>query len=114
MTIDERLERLTERHQALAESVEMFIASTQANFTRVGSLVEKLEGRIDQLTERVETLAESVDTLAESTAANFSRVGHMIEQLVGAVQQTNDTVATLMTVAESHQRRISDLEAAQG
>ncbi len=82
MTIDERLERLAERHQALAESVEMSIASTRENF--------------------------------QSTNAGLARVGTMVDQLVVAVQQTNESVASLLTVVESHQRRISDLEGAQG
>jgi hypothetical protein len=82
MTIDERLERLTERHQALAESVELFVASTRENF--------------------------------QSTNAGLARVGNMVDQLVVAVQQTNESVATLLTVVESHQRRLSNLEGSQG
>jgi hypothetical protein len=31
-----------------------------------------------------------------------------------AVQQTNESVATLLTVVESHQRRLSNLEGSQG
>ncbi|MCX6592559.1 MAG: hypothetical protein NTZ56_13640 [Acidobacteria bacterium] len=80
MTIDERLERLTERHQALVESVELFVASTRENF--------------------------------QSTNAGLARVGTMVDQLVVAVQQTNESVASLLTVVESHQRRISGLEGA--
>ncbi|MCX6597878.1 MAG: hypothetical protein NTV70_16090 [Acidobacteria bacterium] len=114
MTIDERLERLTERHQALAESVELFVASTRENFqstnaglARVGNMVETLESRLDEL-------AVSTEANFQSTNASLARVGSMVEQLVVAVHQTNESVSMLMTVVESHQRRINDLEDARG
>ena len=34
MDIDQRLDRLTERHEALTQSVELFVASTRGNLDR--------------------------------------------------------------------------------
>lgn len=42
MTIDERLDRLTERHEALTQSVELLVRSTSDNFARVAALMERL------------------------------------------------------------------------
>jgi uncharacterized protein YigA (DUF484 family) len=38
MTIDERLDRLTERHEALSQSVELFVRTTQENARQIGEL----------------------------------------------------------------------------
>ena len=38
MTIDERLERLTERHEALTQSVELIARTTQNNARQVSEL----------------------------------------------------------------------------
>lgn len=38
MNIDERLERLTERHEALAQSLELMVAEGKAQSTRIAAL----------------------------------------------------------------------------
>jgi hypothetical protein len=38
MTIDERLDRLTERHEALTQSVELVVRMTQDNAQQIGAL----------------------------------------------------------------------------
>jgi hypothetical protein len=38
MTIDERLDRLTERHEALTQSVELIAQMTQDNARQIGAL----------------------------------------------------------------------------
>lgn len=40
MTIDERLDRLTERHEALTQSVESVVRTTQDNARQIGELRE--------------------------------------------------------------------------
>jgi hypothetical protein len=40
MTIDERLERLADRHEALAQSVEMLVVATRENTENIRKLVE--------------------------------------------------------------------------
>jgi hypothetical protein len=38
MAIDERLDRLTERHEALTQSVELVVRTTQDNARQIGEL----------------------------------------------------------------------------
>ena len=40
MNIDERLERLTERHEALAQSVELLVAGSRQQDRRLGEIME--------------------------------------------------------------------------
>ena len=42
MTIDERLERLTERHEALTETVELIAAAQVKNDERMGQLMDTM------------------------------------------------------------------------
>jgi prefoldin subunit 5 len=74
MTIHERLERLTERHEALTESVEM------------------LRDRTTEIARSVEQLTASVSKLVEVTNRD-------------AVD-----ISALARIAESHDRRLSDIE----
>jgi 4-hydroxy-3-methylbut-2-enyl diphosphate reductase IspH len=66
MTIDERLERLADRHEALAQSVELLLVATREN------------------TENIRKLVEVSNRDAES-------------------------IRSLARIAESHERRITDL-----
>ena len=82
MTVDERIEKLTERHEALAQSVELLSAD-----------VRQLGAEVRQL---------SVDVGQLSTVVH--QQGQNIDKVLGAV-------ADLVAVARMHDRRISDLEA---
>lgn len=53
MTIDERLERLTDRHEALAQSVEPRLVATRENTGNIRKLVEVT----NQDAENIRTLA---------------------------------------------------------
>jgi hypothetical protein len=49
MTIDERLERLTERHEALTQTVELMAAKNRAGFDRLEKIVGQVARSIDTL-----------------------------------------------------------------
>jgi len=72
MTIDERLDRLTERHEALAQSVEM-LRDTVHDMART----QAAESR---------SLHESVQSLAASTAA-LLKVAEIHERRLGEVER---------------------------
>jgi hypothetical protein len=74
MMIDERLDRLVERHEALALRVEL-----------LQSTVHEQSGNIDKQT------------------AN-------IDKLISALKIDGENIAALARIAESHERRLSDLE----
>jgi len=57
MTIDERLERLTERHEALTQTVELMAAENRAGFERLG----KVENILGQVARSLDTLARVVE-----------------------------------------------------
>jgi len=57
MTIDERIERLTERHEALAQSVEMLRDTVH----ETSSTVNALGGLMAELLTAMKTLAEAVE-----------------------------------------------------
>jgi archaellum component FlaC len=63
MTIDERLERLAERHEALTQTVELMAAENRAGFARLQQ-VEKILGQ----------LAQSMDTLARVVELHEHRI----------------------------------------
>ncbi len=54
MDIDQRLDRLTERHEAFTQSVELFISSTRENLDRLervaGENDRRLSGRMADFT----------------------------------------------------------------
>jgi hypothetical protein len=43
MTIDERLERLTERHEALTQTVELLVHSQQKNEEMLAHVIESID-----------------------------------------------------------------------
>jgi predicted nuclease with TOPRIM domain len=57
MTIDERLEKLTERHEALTQTVELMAAENRAGFERLG----KVENILGQVARSLDTLARVVE-----------------------------------------------------
>jgi hypothetical protein len=67
MNIDERLERLVDRHEALAQSVELLLVATRDNTENIRKLVE-------------------------------------------VTNQDAENIRALARIAESHDRRITDLD----
>jgi hypothetical protein len=57
MTIDERLERLTERHEALTQTAELMAAENRAGFVRL----QRVEQILGQLARSMDTLARVVE-----------------------------------------------------
>ncbi|MGO4881714.1 MAG: hypothetical protein ACLP59_12935 [Bryobacteraceae bacterium] len=64
MTIDERLERLTERHEALAQSLELMRAEGEQTAARIRTLAiiaEPNEVRAGQMMQAIASLARTVE-----------------------------------------------------
>ncbi len=57
MTLDERLERLTERHEALTQSVESMATENRAGFARL----ERVENIVGKMARSIGTLARVVE-----------------------------------------------------
>jgi hypothetical protein len=92
MTTDERLDRLTERHGALAESLQLLTADVQGLTKKHGALAESLQ----LLTADVQSLAQSVK--------EHDRIlrGHA------------DPIGDLVRIATGHEQRMQRLEGHQG
>jgi len=84
MNIDERLERLTERHEALTQSVELLLAAHKTTDSRIERMIQGME----QLSKADARLENVVTQIAEGTAR-------------------------LLRAIEAHEQRISDLEGNQ-
>jgi hypothetical protein len=85
MTIDERLERLTDRHEALSHTVELLAA----------------EGK--------ET-GEKIRALAIIAEQNEVRAERMQAAMVRSFEAIRDSLQRLERIATAHERRITDLE----
>ena len=59
MTIDERLEKLTERHEALTQSVELMVAENRARDRKWDENWRKWDEILGRLTGNVDSLARS-------------------------------------------------------
>ena len=56
MTLDERLERLTERHEALTQTVELMAAENRDRDKRLEERDKRLEGLLTQMAEGITRL----------------------------------------------------------
>ena len=85
MTIDERLDRLAARHEALTQSVELLVHSQHEAFARYDAMMAKHEAAWER----------NDDAMAKTQT--------MLAQVVGSID-------SLARIAHAHERRISDLE----
>jgi len=90
MTIEERLDRLTERHEALTQSVEMLLLEGREQDQRI----DKIDVRSDALGAHVQALTNHVNALCS----------HM-ERLVGVLGTLANSVATLANIVKVHEER---------
>ena len=66
MTIDERLEKLTERHEAMAQSMEVLQGMQMDN-----------ERRFETITHNFEVVLDSLKSLERTAAAHEARISHL-------------------------------------
>ncbi len=64
MTIDERLDRLTERHEALTQSVELLAIESRELRERISSLASSIASSISSLTSAIAQDSENIRALA--------------------------------------------------
>jgi hypothetical protein len=88
MTFEERLDRLTERHEALTQSVELLLKDSRENTENIRVLFEN---------SRVQ--GESIRLMFENSQVQSSDI-----------QSLSEYVRGLVRTAEIHERRITKLE----
>lgn len=77
MNIDERLEKLTERHEALTQTVEIVAGMQRDNEKRMGALEESmrtLSGTTSRLETSMTTLADTMNRLANIVIRHEERL----------------------------------------
>lgn len=77
MTIDERLEKLTERHEALTQTVEIIAIMQRDNEKRMGVLEQSmttLSGTTSRLEASMATLSETMNRLANIVIRHEERL----------------------------------------
>ena len=77
MTFEERIDRLTERHEALAQSVELFVISSRETWSELRAQSRETEAKIQANTENIGKLVEASAALlrtAESHERRISRI----------------------------------------
>jgi hypothetical protein len=93
MTFEERLDRLAERHEALAQTVELIAHAQDRNEKEIERLLEM------QLRNE-EAQAKAQARNAEAQAKNETMIAQIIE-----------SITSLARIAQAHENRISGLEA---
>jgi archaellum component FlaC len=76
MNIDERLERLAERHAALTQSVELLALTTskhESNLERLEGNLERLEGNLDRLEKITESNSTIIGVLSRAVLIHEER-----------------------------------------
>jgi len=92
MTTDERLDRLTERTDALAQSVELLTSLHVDNERRMAEYMAQTSATMDKLAATVDVLGKRVDVLTERTI------------------QAMDAINRLAVIVAAHDQRLDDLE----
>lgn len=92
MTFEERIDRLTERHDAMAQSLELWIATSREQF-----------GHHEQWITSHEQLLDRHQLILEQNSLDLGHLDAKIERLT-------DKIDVLASIALSHESRIGQLE----
>jgi|SRR5579872_6198084 len=116
MSIDERLDRLTERHEALSQSLELLthdvhalLAAGQQDSERTRALEQTAATLVQttgSLVQRTNTLVQTTSSLVQTSDTLVQTTGSRVL----TAQQDGENIRGLARIAEIHERRLSDLE----
>jgi len=96
MTIDERLEKLAERHQALAETVEV-----------IAGMQRKNEEGIQAVAKGLEALGATVKELAVNTHNAMQSIGSAVDTMAKSVSRNMEI---LIKYAQRHEDWLDEIE----
>lgn len=106
MTIDERLERLTERHEALTQSMELLTADVH----NMQKSIELVSADAQRVQNSIETVAGNTQRSVDSLAASMRGIADAIRNTNNYVGEIAEGTARLLHIAEIHEHRITRLE----
>src|SRR5438874_2055635 len=127
MTIDERLEKLRGRTEALFQALELMQHMQQENEARwqnastmIANAVQHNTENIDRLAAAVQQNTDNIGRMAVAAQQNTDNIGRMavavqqntdnIGRMAVAVQQDAENIRGLARIAEIHEHRLSRLE----
>jgi len=96
MTIDERLERLAERHEALTQSLELFQHGTGEKIRALAAIAEQNEVRA----------AKIMDAIASQQA----RMARIETTAYRSFEDIRDSLQRLERIAIAHERRLDEIQ----
>ena len=99
MNFEEALEKLKERHEALAQSVELWVAMHHANERQFAEFVAEARER-----------SARVDAQISQNAAQISQNGKDIGDLTKLTRNAMEAVTRLANIAGIHQELLDDHE----
>ena len=106
MTFEERIERLTERHDAMAQSLELWIATSRENFARHEQWAMSHEQGITRHEQWITSHEKLLDRHERILEQNSLDLGH----LDAKIDRLTDKIDVLASIALSHESRIGQLE----
>jgi transcriptional regulator NrdR family protein len=96
MNIDERLERLTERHEAITQSLELFQHDTGEKIRALAAIAEQNEARAAKILEAI--------------ATQQARAARMEATVYRSFEDIRDSLQRLERIAIAHERRLDDIQ----
>jgi hypothetical protein len=96
MTIDERLERIAERHEALAQSLELFQHDTGEKIRALAAIAEQNEVRAAKIMEAV--------------ASHQARMARIEATSYRSFEDIRDSLQRLERIAIAHERRLDEIQ----
>lgn len=109
MNIDERLEKLTARTDALTHSVELLASMHKDNEKRMNERAEKMDQHMEQFTEEITGFTLGMTMFSQE----MKKLAKRNVRLEGLVTDIAEGTARLLRAVEVHEQRISDLEGNQ-
>lgn len=104
MTIDERLEALT-------QSLELFVSITQSTFERMTERMNERDERLKEQDERSKERGEHLDRMLEDLIANQDRLEDSIDQMGQRIDDmTIKIIGPIARLALAHEQRLNRLD----
>ncbi|SPF40387.1 hypothetical protein SBA4_2490021 [Candidatus Sulfopaludibacter sp. SbA4] len=106
MTTDERLDRLIERTDAIAQSVELLTSLHVDNERRMAEYMAQTSATMEKMTANMDKLTAHVEKLSAHMEELTAKVDVVTERTIQAM----DAINRLAVIAAAHEQRLDDLE----
>jgi hypothetical protein len=96
MNIDERLERLAERHEALTQTMELFQHDTGEKIRALATIAEQNEARAAKMMDAINSQQARIARIDATTYRSFDDI--------------RDSLQRLERIAVAHERRLDEIQ----